>query len=60
MKPSRPGAFVEPMLVKTERISYSIGSAHIESLILGGIQLSKRDKRSSSKIEAEEENTFLK
>ena len=60
MKPSGPGAFVEPILVKIENISCSEGRAQIDSLTLGVMQLSKKDRRSSSKIGAEEENKFLK
>jgi hypothetical protein len=60
VKPSEPGAFVEPILVKTENISCSEGIAHRESLASVEIQLSKRDNKSSSKIGAKEENNSLK
>ena len=51
---------MEPMLINTENISCSMGRAQIDSLISGVMQLSKRDRRSSSIKGKEEENKFLK
>jgi hypothetical protein len=59
VKPFGPRVFVEPMLVKIENVYFSEGRAQIDSFTSGEMQLSKRDKRSSSKIGAEEENKLL-
>jgi hypothetical protein len=51
---------VDPMSKRAEKISCSEGSEQRESFSPGVIQLSRRDKRSSSIIGTEEVNTVLK
>jgi hypothetical protein len=54
------GAFVEPTSDKAEKIYCSEGMTQIESFSSVKMQLSKRDRRSSSKIGVKEVKTFLK
>jgi hypothetical protein len=60
VKPSGPRALVEPISKKAVKISCSVGISQIETFSLGEIQLSKRDKRSSSKLGPEELKAVLK
>jgi hypothetical protein len=51
---------VDPISERAEKISYSEGNEQRESLSPVVIQLSKRERRSSSIIGTEEVNTVLK
>jgi hypothetical protein len=60
MNPSGPGALVDPTSKRAEKISCFEGIAQIESLSFESMQLSKRERRSSSILGIEEVKTFLK
>lgn len=56
MKPSGPGALVDPMLERVDKISWSDGIAQIAKFSSDEIELSNKFKRSLSITGKEEEN----
>jgi hypothetical protein len=60
MNPFEPRALVDPISDKAKKISCSEGIVQKESFSSIDIQLSKREKSSSSNIGIEELKTFLK